>query len=521
MRSRTVAAFVAGLLVAAGFPPIGWWPAAVAGTALLTGICVGRRGREGAWLGLVAGLGCFGLLLQWMRVVGIDAWLGLTLLQASFWVLLGAGLAVTSRLRGWPLWAAGGWVLTETLRATVPWGGFPWGRLAHLTVDTPVVGTVAVAGPAGATALVAALGVLLAAAVVAAHRGLLRRAALAGVLAALLVLAGVAATALLVAPRVVDPAADPTRAVPVALVQGNVPDVGLDFLGRPREVLENHVEATQALAADVAAGTVPAPTFVVWPENSSDLDPSRDAAAAALIDEAVAEIGVQTLVGALIATPDGTQVENSAIVWDPVDGPVDRYVKRHPVPFGEYVPGREFLTPIIGRLALVPRDFVRGTEPGLLTLGGIDVGVVICFEIAYDPETRDVVRGGARALVVQTNNATYGRTGQPQQQFAIARLRAVEHGLPVLVAATSGISGIIAADGTVVVETEEFVAATLVEEVLLAPPGGVRSTAALLGPWVEAALATLGVLGLVLGALVGRGRLPWLALPPQASEGRR
>ena len=71
-------------------------------------------------------------------------------------------------------------------------------------------------------------------------------------------------------------------------------------------------------------------------------------------------------------------------------------------------------------------------------MGPATLGDVICFEVAYDGIVRDTVNAGAHAIVVQTNNATYGRTGQPEQQLAMSRLRAVEHGRAVVTAATSG-----------------------------------------------------------------------------------
>jgi apolipoprotein N-acyltransferase len=147
------------------------------------------------------------------------------------------------------------------------------------------------------------------------------------------------------------------------------------------------------------------------------------------------------------------------------------------VPFGEYVPFRELLAKLISRFDRVPRDFAAGSSTGVLQVGPALVGDVICFEVAYDDLMRNAVRGdgvegalqgqGARILAVQTNNATYGRTGQPEQQLAMSRLRAVEHGRAVLVAATSGISAIIAPDGSLEQSLPEFVAGHLVARVPL------------------------------------------------------
>ena len=94
---------------------------------------------------------------------------------------------------------------------------------------------------------------------------------------------------------------------------------------------------------------------------------------------------------------------------------------------------------------------------------------MICFEVAYDGLVRDViVDGGGQMLVVQTNNATYTGTGQLEQQFAISRYRAIETGRSVVVAATNGISGVVAPDGAVVVQTEQRTREVLDEQVELA-----------------------------------------------------
>ena len=114
-----------------------------------------------------------------------------------------------------------------------------------------------------------------------------------------------------------------------------------------------------------------------------------------------------------------SQLLNSGVVWSPTTGPGQTYVKRHPVPFGEYVPFRGVLSRYISRLDRIPRDFAAGTKPGVLDLGPVVAGDVICFEVAFDDIVRDVVTGGATVITVQTNNATYGRTG-PSRAAACA-----------------------------------------------------------------------------------------------------
>ncbi len=181
--------------------------------------------------------------------------------------------------------------------------------------------------------------------------------------------------------------------------------------------------------------------------------------AAALIDQAARAVKAPILVGALLDGP-GDHVRNAGIVWDPRTGPGQTYLKRHPVPFGEYIPLRSIARLVTKKVDLVGRDMIAGKTVGALQLGGTTVGDVICFEVAEDGLVRDTVDHGAKLLLVQTNNATFGRSGEAPQQFAMARIRAVEHSRTALVASTTGISGMIAPDGTVLVHSSIFTKAS-------------------------------------------------------------
>ncbi|GAB7185582.1 apolipoprotein N-acyltransferase [Kitasatospora sp. Ki12] len=492
---RTGLAALAGLLLALAFPPYDLWPLSLLGVAALSLLTRGRTVRQGLWTGFAFGLPFFLMLLSWLRVVGWDATIGLSVVEALFLALLGGGLAVTSRLPAWPLWAACLWITQEWARDRLPLGGFPWGRLAFANTATPYTPLAALGGAPLVTFAVALSGALLAWAVPR-LRGP-RKAPGAAALAAFGAVGPLVAGYLVPVPTA---AADTVK---VAIVQGNVPNPGMDFLGRPMMVLNNHASATERLAADIAAGKVERPDVVIWPENSSDLDPFSDPLARQRIDEAVRAIGVPTLVGTLVDGPDAQHVQNEGIVWDPQTGPGASYTKQHPVPFGEYVPFRAQLMKVITRLQRVARDFYPGDHNGVMQLGPARIGDVICFEVAYDEIVRDTVDSGARVLVVQTNNATYAKTGQPEQQLAMSRLRAVEHGRAVLIAATSGISAVISPDGTVQQRTEELTPAELSATVPLRDGTTVADRVGAAPEWT---LAIGGLLACAAAALVGRRR---------------
>ncbi len=457
---RTLLAAGGGLALFLAFPGWDLSGLAVLGPATLALAVRGQRVRTGLWLGLVLGLVFLVPLLSWTGVyVGPFPWLALAVTEALYFALLGGAAALTSRLPLWPVWGAALWVADEALRGRWPLGGFPWGRLGFSQADTPFTALAAYGGVPLVGFAVALTGTLLAAGVLALRRRARRTAVLllAGVL--LVPAVGLLAALPLAGPSLTE--GGPPRTV--AVIQGNVPRAGLDFNAQRRAVLDNHAAETERLAARVAAGEVAAPDLVIWPENSSDIDPYTNRDAAAVLTRAARAVGAPILVGAVVEGP-GRFISNTGIVWDPVTGPGDTYVKRHPVPLAEYVPARpffRFFSPLIDRI----HDFAHGSEVGNLDVGGARVGDVICFEVAYDGLVADVVQGGAGMIVVQTNNATFGYTDETEQQLAMGRLRAVEFGRTVVVAATSGISAVIAPDGSLAQRSELFTAATFVEEI--------------------------------------------------------
>ena len=488
-----LAAAAAGGLLVLAFPPYGMWPLAVVAVAALSWLTHGVTAPRGALLGSAFGLAFFVPLLSWSGIfVGPVPWLLLAVSQAAFVAALGAALAATSRLPAWPLWAAALWVAEEAARSRLPWGGFPWGRLAFALADSPLVWLSAYGGAPLVTFAVALLGALL----VAAARGLAVRPRTAlPALAALTAVAAAGGAAWFGGDRQTGTAGTVT----VAVVQGNVPRLGLDFNAQREAVLRNHVEATLRLAADADAGRVARPDLVLWPENASDIDPIRNPDARALIDETARAVGVPILLGTLADGPTAQTVRNVGIVWDPVTGPGERYVKRHPVPFGEYMPLRGIARLISDDVDRVGRDFVGGDRPGRLRVGPAEIGDVICFEIGYDGLVRDVA--GAGLLVVQTNNATFGRSAETWQQLAMGRLRAVEHARTVLVAATSGVSAVIDPDGHVAARSDVFTADVLVRAVQVRE-GSTLATRLGAGP--EWALVVIALAALAWA--VGRGR---------------
>ena len=166
-----VGAAAAGGACVLAFPPYDGWPLAVLGVAGLALLTRGVPARRGALLGLVFGVAFFTPLLSWSGLfVGPAPWLLLAASQAAFTAGLGAGLAVVSRLPAWPVWAAMLWVAEEAARSRLPFGGFPWGRLAFSQADSPLSWLAGYGGAPLVTLAVALAGTLLAALAAAAAR---------------------------------------------------------------------------------------------------------------------------------------------------------------------------------------------------------------------------------------------------------------------------------------------------------------------------------------------------------------
>ncbi|WP_244258523.1 apolipoprotein N-acyltransferase [Streptomyces sp. Tu 2975] len=489
---RPGAAALSGLLLFASFPPRPLWWLAVPAFALLGLTLHGGRPRSAFGLGYLAGLGFLLPLLSWTgEEVGPVPWLALVAAEALFVAFACMGIALVSRLPAWPVWAAAVWIAGEAARARVPFGGFPWGKIAFGQADGFFLPLAALGGTPVLSFAVVLCGFGLYECVrqALAHRrgGAVPRIAAVTALLALLV---PVATALASRPLVDDSAEDGTATV--AAIQGNVPRLGLDFNAQRRAVLDNHARRTEQLAADVAAGKEPRPDFVLWPENSSDLDPYRNADARQVIDRAVKAIGVPTVVGAVL-TPETGKLRNTLIEWDPTRGPVDTYDKRHVQPFGEYIPMRSVVRVFNSDVDRVQRDFGPGYEVGVFDLAGTKVGLVTCFEAAFDDAARDTVTHGAQLISVPSNNATFGRSEMTYQQLAMSRVRAVEHSRSVVVPVTSGVSAVIMPDGEIVEETAMFTPDALVAEV---PLRSSLTPATRLGSAPEMALVLLAAGGL-------------------------
>ncbi len=488
-----VAVVAAGVAMGLSWQPYGVWPLLIIGLPTFTLTVFGARLHRAFGLGYVFGLAMLTVTVSWVHVLGWWVAALLIVFMALFFGILGVALSLVSRLKLWPLAAACCWVMVEFIYSRAPLGGFGWTRIAYAAVDTPLAGYLPMIGVVGLSFLVALVGQLIAWAIVPASSStpLSRRTRmpLSAGLILILLLGGMGLRAYEPEPKV-----PPAGTVNVGVVQGDVPGRGIEALGRARSVTNNHLSETVDLMTKARLGQVPMPDFILWPENSTDIDPQLDPITRSVVWSAAKIAGRPILVGAVTAGPGEDERQTTAMWWDPSYGVLATYHKRDLVPFGEWIPFRAQLLPLVPILAEVGAQSVPGTTPGVLSvpLDGreLRVGDVICFELAYDKTVYQAVQG-SQVLMVQSNNATYGGTGQIEQQFAITRARAMEARREIAVATTNSVSGYIDRDGKVLHRTAEFTSDSFVETM---PLRSAITPALLVAPWLDRGLSLVGLL---------------------------
>lgn len=503
---------VGGLALCLSFPPLGWWYLAFIAFAMLAWVLTRETTTiaGGFGYGFLFGAAFYLPLLPWISgLVGPVPWIALALMEALFPALFGAAAVLVRRLPAWPLWFAGLWAAQEWLKSTIPFGGFPWGVVAYSQTGGPLLPIVSFGGAPLLSFAVVLTGLSLAAIIFEAV-GWWRHSDPKKSAPPAVMVPGVCISAVLLVTAMAWPhvrqsgvGAGDEEAITVAAIQGNVPRLGLEFNAQRRAVLDNHVAETVRLAEEVRAGRAKQPRIVIWPENSSDIDPIANPDAYQRISNAAAVIGAPILVGGVVAAPgysaDNPVSSNSVIVWNPGTGPAERHDKKIVQPFGEYLPWRSFFRHL-SSYADRAGYFVPGSGNGVVHAADVPIGVTTCWEVIFDRASREAVRSGAQLLAVPANNATFNEA-MSEQQLAFARLRAVEHDRYVVVAGTTGISAIIAPDGRELARTSFFEPAFLDTQVRLKTQ---LTAATRWAPYIEALLVAVGIAG-VISAMLHNG----------------
>ena len=370
----------------AAFPPAGFWPLAAAGPALLV-VALWQRSLAGRLAaGLVFGLAFFVPLLSWLINLAWYAWIALALAEALIFAVLAVGQRLLLRLRVWPLAVAAGGSRAEALRDRWP-STASRGRLAMSQAARPRPGWSAIGGRAAADASCwrwpAPRWPGCAAPAARGGPGRASRRAARGC-------RGGAPSCPSAAPAA--PPTGPARAATatVAAVQGNVPHARTLILLRATTVTANHAAATDALATAGQGRPRPAPDLVIWPENSTDIDPRLSAADLRRDRGRRDAIASRSWSALCFNNP----LRNAGQLWLPRRGPVEIYVKRQLVPFGEVIPLRGLIDRVTSLPDLQPRNFTPGHRGVVFRIGKIRLGDVICYEVGFDNLVRSEVRRG-------------------------------------------------------------------------------------------------------------------------------
>ena len=433
-----VFALLSGFLSFAAFAPLSrWWAAPISLTILLM-VLQDRSILIRARLTSLYGLALFGPLLFWSNTyVGNLPWLILIVLQ-SFLIL---PLALFPFSRSRPelfFYFPSLFTALEALRSRFPFGGFGWGRMAFSQADSPYAGIAKWGGAPSLTFLVCTIAVAF---LFISHSNWK--------------LVGFSFTFLaLLTPFFLNSALVGARNFSVLAVQGGVPEMGLDFNSRAREVFELHRSATSKY---FALNQRSHPDLVLWPENAIDVDPLKDQQVRGEMQALVDQVKVPFVVGAVLSKE--SNYENVSILWKPRVGPESIYVKRHLTPFGEYIPLRplaEFVSPYARKVV----DFVPNDQLVIHRINGARIGPIICFELLDDGGGREMA-AKSNLLVVQTNSATFGNSAQSAQQLGISRIRAIEHQRFIVSVATTGISAFIDPRGRIMQRSQLNEVATL------------------------------------------------------------
>lgn len=479
-----------GGLATLGFAPFGWYGLTLLALIGLLALWWGASARRAAWRGWLFGVGHFATGLYWVYIsihfygggsVALAAALvgllvaGMALFPAAVGALAGA-MGRLPRLAWALLFVPGAWLLGELVRAHLG-TGFPWLSLGYSLIDAPVTSLAPIIGVYGLGALmVAAAGSLW-----------------------LLFTGGLAARALAVALIVAAPVTlwlvpPPTawtesvgEPLAVAILQGNVPQ---DEKWLP-ENLPKMKQRYRELAASVQA------RLVIWPEAAIASAASMQQEYLHAIAAAAAARGRTELIGILVYNQFEQEFYNAVLAVGVETG---RYYKHHLVPFGEYFPLPGFIKRWISAI-----DMRYGIAPAparqpLIEVDGVALGISICFEDAFPRAIRKSLPA-AEVLVNVTNDAWFADSIAPHQHLQIARMRALEAGRPLLRAANTGISAVIAPTGQVRERAPQFEVATI--EATVQPRSGAT-------PYVRYGEAPLWILAIVFtagGLVLGRQRI--------------
>ena len=508
----SIIAAIAGLALYASFPPVGWWWRSVPALALFLSRIDEARAPRALTVTFVFGMSFWVPLIDWvpLAVGTTPPWFVLAFVQTLFlmaWVLFARWTQLWRWARGplvQALLFALTWTGVDAARSRWPWSGFPWGSVALPQVDSPLGHLAPYGGTTLITAVVVFLAVLVRRAFAARDAAVVRehwfsRPALAVIVAAVYV-----------APLAISlPNQADNGMLRVGVVQGDIALPGAEAYSREGEVTDNNMRASLELASSPQVTDHPI-DIALWGEGSVDRDPLAFPAIGQAVDRAASALDAPILIG-YTNLNERDRVKNWLAVWEPGTGMDEaaRYSKHVPVPFGEFIPFRNFIASFATEVAQSSKDMEAGEEPPLMTIQARDgrsvpLAVGICFEAAYPLVIGDGVSRGGQAIVVPSNNYHFQSSGESAQQGQLLRMRAMEYSRSAVQASTTGHSYVIRPDGSILASTGTEEAATLAADIPLRTS---QTLTALAGERIPGAVmvATLIIAILTTTTVIGQG----------------
>ena len=420
-------AVIFGLVSSTAFEPFSFWPSAFIGLAGWYFLLIRARLGSRVLISYIFGLSQLLVVQHWTGIyVGSLPWLVLCFCQAVFFIFPAYFVGKSKRYNQFAF--ATSFVIVELLLRTVPFTGFGWTRISFTQVDSPLSNLYKFGGVVLVAFFIAAIS---------ASRTLITG-------STLLILVSLSAfipTSVSSGPN-----------VKIALIQGGVSNLGLDFNAKPMEVFNRHLLQT---AKSIKPSEV---KLIIWPENAVDVDINTSPTVASKITQISTDLRTPILIGGVTKSAAG--LRNQSILLNPTAQQI--YTKRYLTPFGEYMPLRNIATKFSSYANNVT-DFVGGTDDHIFTVNGLTFQTLICYELLND-SFRDQILGDF--LTVQTNNATFGDTAQLEQELNIAKVRAIETGRFIPYVSTTGVTSFIDNNGQVYSELSKFNSATLIDNVI-------------------------------------------------------
>jgi apolipoprotein N-acyltransferase len=487
---RVLAALAAGTLLAASLPPhaLGW--VAWCGLVPLLLAWRGTTVVQGALLGWLAGIAYEGLVTIWVQSVLVQhtglrspAVLAAHGVMAALLGLEWAAIGAVARVRPRAWWVTpAAWVACEWLRSWTPLG-FPWTSLGYSQYRYPaLVQMAAVSGVFGVTGVVVAVNA--AAAEMLSEVG--RRRLLPALLTTALVIVAWGGGYL----RLVAGGDEPSRALAVGIVQGQVDERDKWVPEFADQTLQRYERLTRATVGD-------RPALVIWPETALPFFLEDGGARRDRVFALARDIGAYLLVGAPafeVGGGPGLAQYNRVHLIGPDGQEHGSYDKTVLVPFGEYVPS-SWLRRLIRPVAPMSAPIAAGGDAHVLTTADVRLGVLVCYEAVFPWLGRHLVQGGAEMLVEVANDSWFRRTGAPAQEAAHAVLRAVELGVPFIRVSNAGVSLVVDGNGRTVWRDDHAVPSWHVVSIAMRPR--TLTPYARWGNWLPVVCALLTVASMI------------------------